>query len=528
MSKARNLAALLGGGSTGVVEFSGTGAVKVPGGTSAQRPTPANGQIRYNSDVNSVEVYANSAWAAISPPPTIQSVSPTTYNGEQGTTFTLTGANFNPDATVKFVTNNGTEFTAATVTRVSSTQITATTPQDYTVAQEPLSIKVVQGSGSVSLESAIDCGGTPTWTTSAGSLGTCYDSMREGFYADVVATDPDSGATVTYAVTSGSLPSGMALNSSTGRISGTPNAVVSDTTANFTVTATDNAGNSTQRAFSLTIKAPVVVSYTVSGLSTFSVPSTTFEVLAVGAGGGAGGSDGNTAGNAGASGGAVYAKYSFSSAKELSVFVGGGGQSGLDECGNMSSGHGASFGEGGYNGGGNGGRAGTSPCSGSGGGGGGWSGIYIDSVPYLIAGGGGGGGGGNEGDANELAPRGGGYQPDGANGTSMVGGTGASFSGDGGGYGGGGGGFYGGLGSAAGRSSNGGGHYTNSLGRVSFTVINGNDGPASPNTTGAASVIAPNASLFNYDNTAGKGANGATGNGSRGATGGTGALFIKY
>lgn len=252
MSKARNLAALLGGGSTGVVEFSGTGAVKVPGGTSAQRPTPANGQIRYNSDVGSVEFYANNTWASISPPPTIQSVSPTTYNGEQGTTFTLTGENFNTDATVKFVTNNGTEFTAATVTRVSSTQITATTPQDFTVAQEPLSVKVVQGSGSVTLESAIDCGGAPTWSTAAGSLATIYDNAT-GTHATIAASDPDSGATVAYSVASGALPVGVSLNANTGVISGDPADVSAQTTYNFTAAATDNAGNSTQRAFSIIV-----------------------------------------------------------------------------------------------------------------------------------------------------------------------------------------------------------------------------------------------------------------------------------
>lgn len=43
----------------------GTGAVAIPAGTTAQRPTGSNGQFRYNSTTNSFEGFANSAWGAI-------------------------------------------------------------------------------------------------------------------------------------------------------------------------------------------------------------------------------------------------------------------------------------------------------------------------------------------------------------------------------------------------------------------------------------------------------------------------------
>jgi fibronectin-binding autotransporter adhesin len=46
--------------------FTGTGAVDVPAGTTAQRPgTPSNGMIRYNSDDAQFEGYADGAWGAI-------------------------------------------------------------------------------------------------------------------------------------------------------------------------------------------------------------------------------------------------------------------------------------------------------------------------------------------------------------------------------------------------------------------------------------------------------------------------------
>jgi hypothetical protein len=46
-------------------EITGTGAIKVPVGTTAQRPTPATGQLRFNSTDSSFEGYDGSAWGAI-------------------------------------------------------------------------------------------------------------------------------------------------------------------------------------------------------------------------------------------------------------------------------------------------------------------------------------------------------------------------------------------------------------------------------------------------------------------------------
>jgi len=47
------------------LDISATDAVQMPAGTTAQRPTGANGMIRYNSDDGSFEGYADGAWGAI-------------------------------------------------------------------------------------------------------------------------------------------------------------------------------------------------------------------------------------------------------------------------------------------------------------------------------------------------------------------------------------------------------------------------------------------------------------------------------
>jgi len=50
--------------STGVT-FNGTGAILVPKGTTAQRPTGANGHVRYNETTNALEGYINGAWVNV-------------------------------------------------------------------------------------------------------------------------------------------------------------------------------------------------------------------------------------------------------------------------------------------------------------------------------------------------------------------------------------------------------------------------------------------------------------------------------
>ena len=47
------------------LSISSTGAVKLPSGTTAERPTGTAGQIRYNSSLDRYEGYANSAWNAL-------------------------------------------------------------------------------------------------------------------------------------------------------------------------------------------------------------------------------------------------------------------------------------------------------------------------------------------------------------------------------------------------------------------------------------------------------------------------------
>lgn len=50
---------------TGSADINSTSALKLPVGTTAQRPTGANGKVRYNSTTASYEGYNGSAWSSL-------------------------------------------------------------------------------------------------------------------------------------------------------------------------------------------------------------------------------------------------------------------------------------------------------------------------------------------------------------------------------------------------------------------------------------------------------------------------------
>jgi len=93
----------------------------------------------------------------------------------------------------------------------------------------------------------------PVWTTAAGALNAA--SVGNAYSVTLVATD-DSGAAPAYSIASGTLPTGLSLNTSTGVISGTPSAAGA---SSFTINATDANGTATSRAF--TIQTSILVSY---------------------------------------------------------------------------------------------------------------------------------------------------------------------------------------------------------------------------------------------------------------------------
>lgn len=160
----------------------------------------------------------------------------------------------------------------------------------------------------------------PAFTTTAGSIATLYHSQRSSVSIAIGVSDPDS-TILTYSISSGSLPAGLSINSSTGIISGTASAVTSDTTSTFTVQVADSDGASATRQFSITVKKPIVTTYNYTRtVQTFTVPSGVTKIYA--AMWGAGGGGGNPGGQRGAGGGYTYGDIDVSSVSYLHVVVG--------------------------------------------------------------------------------------------------------------------------------------------------------------------------------------------------------------
>ena len=147
---------------------------------------------------------------------------------------------------------------------------------------------------------------TITWVTAAGNIGNIYTGTTYANAATVVANV--SAGTVSYAVTSGALPSGLTLGSANGVISGTTSNVVA--TSTFTVTANTTAsGTGVARSFSLTTSPP--------GVST--------SYLIVGGGGSGGFYNSGYSGGGGGGGGVVTGTTTLTLASSYTVTVGAGG-----------------------------------------------------------------------------------------------------------------------------------------------------------------------------------------------------------
>jgi len=312
-------------GATNIVD-SGTEGTKVASGTTAQRGS-TTGQFRYNTTTGKFEGRDGSNFVTLEITPTVSSVNVSNMTQSQidaNFDLVITGANFASGDTVKFVGNDGTEYASPTTTINSATQITARIPTTIDATKEPFDVKVSNAIGlSGILADAFNIDAKPAWQQASGSLGNIFDGGRSSVSISATATDAE-GDTITYSVQSGSLPTGLSLNTSTGAITGSTSAVGSDTTTNFTLRATSGS-QTTDRAFSITQKAPITTVFSYTGADqSFTVPTglTSMNVWLWGAGGGS-----DNVNNRGGAGGFIKGTLAVS-AGDHKIVVGSGGEGG--------------------------------------------------------------------------------------------------------------------------------------------------------------------------------------------------------
>lgn len=110
---------------TGIVKINTTSSMLLPVGTTAQRPgSPTEGEIRYNSTLDQVEVYKNTAWERVGDPDSA-TLTNDTFDGDDTTTgFTLSNT---ASTNTVIVTLNGVVQVPTTDYTVSGTTLTFTT-----------------------------------------------------------------------------------------------------------------------------------------------------------------------------------------------------------------------------------------------------------------------------------------------------------------------------------------------------------------------------------------------------------------
>jgi hypothetical protein len=240
----------------------------------------------------------------------LESISPSDLPNIDDTANVI-GGNFATDVEIYFESGSvSTE--AKNVVRSDSTSLVVTRPDELDPALDPWDLKAINpgvtppvGSDAHILEDAVDAGAVPVWvTTSPLSPATINQSYTE----TLEATDADGS--VSYSIVTGSLPTGLSLDTSTGVISGTPTSGAET----FTVEASDEGGNSNTREFTLPVQAATGgnVSF-VNGFFTHEftgsddlvvlAPIPAAEYIIVGGGGGGGQSSFNAPGSGGGAGG---------------------------------------------------------------------------------------------------------------------------------------------------------------------------------------------------------------------------------
>ena len=187
--------------------------------------------------------------------PTITSISPDTIDNT-ASDIVITGTNYVITPNVEIISTTGAITFPNSVTRDSATQLTinVTLPTDGTYF---IRIENPDGGAVRSSTALLTVSDAPTWTTSAGSLG----SVAGGSSVSLsVAGTSDS--TVAYSETTSVLTSNtdtpnstmnLSLNSSTGAITGTAPEPTAEKVYNFTLRLTDDEGQTTDRAFSITV-----------------------------------------------------------------------------------------------------------------------------------------------------------------------------------------------------------------------------------------------------------------------------------
>jgi len=238
--------------------------------------------------------------------------------GQLDDTAVVSGGNFAENLEISFISGT-VVLPAKNVVVGSSTAAVVTRPDALIEDEAPYDLVAINpdaiaptGSNANVLLGTVTAGTDPTFITTSPILGA---AVGVSFSTAILASDAE-GSVISWAVTAGTLPDGLALGTADGTLAGTPTTGGNNT---FTVTIFDDAGNSNFREFELPV-GPIVTggSVVTTGGFTYHVFTSsdtlsvvngtkTAEILVVAGGGGGGNfADPNSAGGGGGAGGLVF------------------------------------------------------------------------------------------------------------------------------------------------------------------------------------------------------------------------------
>jgi hypothetical protein len=175
---------------------------------------------------------------------------PTLPNGTAGTAYSATVSTTGAVGSVTFAVTGGALPTGITLNpntgALTGTPTTAGSSTFTITATDSGVPRTASNTYTVTISSGFNI---ITTTLPAGIVGIPYSRS--------IQVQGNAGA-ATFAVTTGSLPAGLTLNSSSGLISGTP----TGTGSTFTITATDPPSTTAQRSFTITISPAFTISTT--------------------------------------------------------------------------------------------------------------------------------------------------------------------------------------------------------------------------------------------------------------------------
>lgn len=188
-------------------------------------------------------------WSALAVSWTDSSLNTTARKGQAYTTNNTVSANYVSYWSVSGLPSKGLSFIQGTNTSGSSTSTVSGTPNDYGSVSFSLTPYNADSSPGTTYNYTITIADVAlSW---ADQLITNSTAIQNEAYTDGVSVN--SGPTVTYSIASGSLPTGLSLNTSTGAITGTP---TTPDTYNFVIRATNGTGETLDtNTLSITIEA---------------------------------------------------------------------------------------------------------------------------------------------------------------------------------------------------------------------------------------------------------------------------------